>query len=826
MKISYNWLKDYIRTDLGPGEIADILTNTGLEVENLEKFESVKGGLKGCVVGKVITCEKHPNADKLSLTSVDIGEGELLPIVCGAPNVRTGQKVVVAKTGTTLYKDDESFTLKKVKIRGEVSQGMICAEDELGIGDSHEGIMVLKPETEIGMAARDYFDIYTDTIFEIGLTPNRIDGASHFGAARDLGAYLNLYGTAELVKPSDEGFSIDNKDRHIEVIIENEDACKRYSGITISGVKIEDSPLWLRNRLLSVGLSPINNVVDITNYVLYELGQPLHAFDAEMITGEKIIVRCMPKGTKFVALDEQERILSDEDLMICNTEEGIAIAGVFGGISSGVSRRTRNIFLESACFDPGYVRKTSKKHGIATDASFRFERGSDPEMTVFALKRAAAMIRDIAGGTISSEIVDVYPQAPKKAVVRVRYKNIDRLIGKKLDKAVIHKILALLDIESVNVGEDEFEAIVPPYRVDVTREADVIEEILRIYGYNNIDIDHKLLSSISYIEKPDKEKLFSLIANYLTDNGFNEIVCNSLSKESYYEEKDDIIRLSNPISSDLSVMRTTMVFGGLETISHNSNRQRPNLKLHEFGNCYTLQNTGKQAKGERGDSRSADTAEDLLKPYREQEFFALFISGDKSHENWLEKTSPASFFQLKAYTDNILERLSLNPDKLDTRPHESEYLSEGISYYHQNLKITEIGIIKKEILSKFDIKADVFYAEINWTGILDRLDAHGITFTELPKFPEVKRDLSMILDKKIRYEEIKKLAFATEREKLISMSLFDVFEGKNISAGKKSYAVSFVLQDENQTLTDKQIDTIMNKLATTFEKKLGAQIRK
>ncbi len=825
MKISYNWLKDYISTDLDPEEIADILTNTGLEVENLEKFESVKGGLEGCVVGKVIKCEKHPNADKLSITSVDIGEGELLPIVCGAPNVRSGQKVVVAKTGTTLYKGQESITLRKVKIRGEVSEGMICAEDELGLGDSHQGIMVLDEDTEPGMAARDYFDIYTDTVFEIGLTPNRIDGASHYGAARDLAAYLNLYGSAELVKPSVESFSIDNKDRQIEVIIENKDACKRYSGITISGVRVEDSPLWLKNRLLSVGLSPINNIVDISNYVLYELGQPLHAFDADRITGEKVIVRCMKKGTRFVTLDQQERSLSEEDLMICNTEEGMCIAGVFGGISSGVSQQTRNIFLESAWFDPGYVRKTSKRHGLPTDASFRFERGTDPEMTVYALKRAAAMIRDLAGGTISSEIVDVCPEAPIKAVARVRYKNIDRLIGKKIDKTVIHKILGLLDIESVNAGKEEFEAIIPTYRVDVTREADVIEEILRIYGYNNIGIGHKMLSSISHFEKPDKEKLTSLISNYLTDNGFSEIVCNSLSKEAYYEGKNDIIRLSNPISSDLSVMRTTMVFGGLETISYNSNRQRPNLKLYEFGNCYTLQKDEAVHKPEKA-GESIGSSEALLKSFREQEFFALFISGNKSQENWLEKTSQASFFQLKSYTDNILKRLSICPDELDTRPHESEYLSEGISYYHQNLKITEIGILKKELLSKFDVKVDVFYSEINWTGLLGKLDVHGITFRELPKFPEVKRDLSMILDKKIRYEEIRKLAFATEREKLISMSLFDVYEGKNISPDKKSYAVSFVLQDESRTLTDKQIDTIMNQLATTFEKKLGARIRK
>lgn len=813
MRISYDWLKDYIKTDLDPEAAADILTNTGLEVEHIERFETVERGLAGCMVGEVVSCEPHPNADRLSVTKVDTGGGSPLPIVCGAPNVRKGQKVVVATVGATLLGKDGPFTLKKVRLRGEVSEGMICAEDEIGLGDSHEGIMVLDPDAKTGTPASEYFGLSSDTVFEIGLTPNRIDGASHFGAARDLAACLKLNGKkSELVRPETGNFSIDNNDRPVEVVIENTEACRRYTGITLSGLKVDDSPAWLRNRLLAVGLTPINNVVDATNYVLYELGQPLHAFDADRIRGNKVVVRTMKEGTKFVTLDQQERKLSSSDLMICNTEEGMCIAGVLGGLTSGITPQTRNIFLESAWFDPSYVRGTSRRHGISTDASFRFERGADPEMTVFALKRAAAMIRELAGGTISSDIVDVYPKPFGHAEIPVSYAHIDRLIGKDLDPKLISSILASLDIETLSGTKEGFIARVPPYRVDVTREADVIEEVLRIYGYNNVEIPERMTAAVSFTGRPDKDRLRSLVSEYLTGNGFNEMVCNSLTRESYYEGNDDVVNLANPISSDLGVLRKTMVFGGLETIAYNTNRQRPDLMLYEFGTVFRYLKEQEQAG--------------LLRPYREEEYFALFMTGNAGGGNWTAKAVPASFFRLKAYTDNILERLGIRPDGMKTGMPQPEYISDGISNSLGKLKITQLGIIKKEILSIFDIKSDVYYAEINWTNLLKCLDEGEIAFSALPRFPEVRRDLSMELDRNIGYAEIRELAYATEQERLQDLSLFDVYEGKKIAEGKKSYAVSFVIQDKHSTLTDQQIDQIMDRLAGAFERKLGARIRK
>jgi len=812
MKISYNWLKDYIRTDLNAKEVAAILTQTGLEAESVEKYESLPGGLEGCVIGKVISCEQHPNADKLSLTRVDTGDGVLLNIVCGAPNVRTGQKVVVAKPGATLFSKGKAYTLQPAKIRGELSEGMICAEDELALGDEHEGIIVVEPDTEVGLPAREYFQVYTDTVYEIGLTPNRIDGASHYGAARDLAAYLGLHGSASLIKPPVTDFSIDNNTRNIPVIIENREACKRYCGITLSGVTVKDSPAWLKNRLLSVGLSPINNVVDITNFILYELGQPLHAFDADKISGDTVIVKTLREGTKFITLDGQERALSSEDLMICNTAEGMCLAGVFGGIGTGVTEETRNVFLESAWFDPVYIRKTSKRHGLMTDASFRFERGADPEMAPYALKRAAVLVRDIAGGTISSEIIDVYPEKFINRTVKLYFRNIDRLIGNKLNKEVICKILSLLDFIISSESDDHIVVTVPLYRVDVTREADVIEEILRIYGYDNVTTTQKISAALNNTEKPDKEKLTCLVADFLTCNGFNEIMSNSLSKDSYYRDSKEAIRLSNPISMDLNTLRTTLVYSGLETISYNINRKRPNLRLYEFGSCYHIP--------ERQEDSTA------LPGFTEHEFFGIFLTGNKFEGNWIEKTVPNTFFQLKSFIDAILKRLSFNMDNLDPRTHNSQYLSEGLSYFYNDLKIAEFGIISGKFLTMFDIRTEVYYGEINWTRLLTCISDYRIIFMDMPKFPEVKRDLSMIIDRNIMYEDIRKLAFTTEEEKLKSISLFDVFEGSNIEEGKKSYAVSFILQDMNGTLTDAQIESIMNKLASAYETKLGAQIRK
>ena len=812
MKIAFGWLKEYIHTDLSAKEIAAILTRTGLEVESIETYQSLPGGLEGCVIGKVISCERHPNADKLSVTRVDAGDGYLLSIVCGAPNVRAGQKVVVAKTGTTLFKKGQAYTLEQVRIRGELSEGMICAEDELGLGEEHDGIIVVESDTPIGLPAGEYFQVYTDTIFEVGLTPNRIDGASHFGAARDLAAYLGLYGSARLVKPTVSNFSVDNNKRIIPVIIENQDACKRYCGITISGVTVKESPVWLKNRLLSVGLSPINNIVDITNYVLYELGQPLHAFDADKITGQKVIVKTLPEGSKFISLDGQERTLSPEDLMICNTAEGMCLAGIFGGISTGVTNDSTNVFLESAWFNPVSIRKSSKRHGLTTDASFRFERGADPEMMPYALKRAAALIREIAGGKISSEIIDEYPEAFVRKKIQINFKNVDRLIGNKLDKKVICRILSLLDFTITAEEDDHLLVDAPLYRVDVTREADVIEEILRIYGYDNITTTHKISASLNNSEKPDKEKLTALVADFLSSNGFNEIMSNSLSKDSYYRDKQEAIRISNPISMDMNTLRTTLIYGGLEALSYNINRRRPNLRFYEFGSCYHI-------PGRQEDSTA-------LPGFSEQEFFGIFLAGNKYEGNWIEKTVPGTFFQLKSFLDAILQRLSIHQDKIEIRQRDSIFLSEGLSYYNNNLKISEFGSISQEYLSSFDIKTEVYYGEINWTNLLICIGNPQVIFSDLPKFPEVKRDLSMIIDRSIRYEDIRKLAFQTEKEKLKNIALFDVFEGENIGKEKKSYAVSFILQDLNATLTDNQIDTIINRLASAFEKKLGAQIRK
>ncbi len=817
MKISYNWLKNYIDIDLTPEDTARILTDIGLEVEGIEKYEQVKGGMKGLVIGKVLTCEKHPNADKLSVTTVDAGTGEPLHIVCGAPNVAAGQKVVVATVGTELYHNDESFTIKKAKIRGELSEGMICAEDEIGMGTGHDGIIVLDENAKTGTPASDYFKISTDMVFEIGLTPNRIDSASHFGTARDLAAFLKQTRDIQVNLPDIGNFHIENNSYPVEVMIENPDACNRYAGVTVKGVTIKPSPQWLQNRLRSIGLNPINNVVDITNFVLHELGQPLHAFDADHLKGSKIVVKNLPQGTKFVTLDEIERELSAEDLMICDGEGPVAIAGVFGGLHSGVTSETKNVFIESAYFSPVSVRKTAKLHGLSTDASFRFERGVDPEMILVALKRAALLMKEIAGGEIASEIVDVYPVPVNSATVKISFENVTRLIGKDISADRIKKILLALEMKILEENSEGLILSVPAYRVDVNREADVIEEILRIYGYNNVEISEKLNANISYVTKPDREKLVNTVSDYLSNNSFNEIMSNSLTNTGYYKELQSFrpgnaVKILNPISVDLDGMRQTLLFGGLEAIAYNTNRRNANLKLYELGNCYFYQENNKTSNP--------------LDKYNEEMHLALFLSGLVYEPNWVSPEKESSFFLLKAYTENILKRLGTEINQLEKKTTEKpDIFEDGITYSSGKYLLAEIGIVKKQLCNQFDIDADVFYADLNWEKIIQHTKDHRISYQPLPKFPEVKRDFSLLIDRQITYDQIEKLAYETERKLLKRINLFDVYFGEKIADDKKSYAVSFILQDENKTLTDKEIDKTMDKLARAFTDQLKAVIR-
>ncbi len=817
MKISYNWLKDYIDIDISPKEVAEILTQTGLEVAGLEKVDSVKGGMEGLVIGKVITCEKLPSSDHLSKTTVDTGTGELLNIVCGAPNVAAGQKVVVAPVGTKLYFDDKEITLKKAKIRGEISEGMICAEDEIGIGTSHEGIIVLPPDAKTGIPAKEYYNIIPDWAIEIDLTPNRIDGGSHIGVARDLAAFLNKKTPTAYKRIPVDNFKPDNHNLEIPVEIKNTEACPRYTGVTISGVEVKDSPDWLRQRLKVIGHSPINNVVDITNYVLFETGQPLHAFDANKIAGGKVVVQTLPEGTLFTTLDEVERKLQENDLMICNAEEPMGIGGVFGGSKSGVKKTTKNIFLESAWFDPVFIRKTARHHGLHTDASFRFERGTDPNGVIYALKRAALLIKEIAGGTISSEIVDVYPRKAEFFRVDVSYKNIARLIGKDLGKETIKGILASLEIEIESETDAGLSLLVPPYRVDVKRETDVVEEILRIYGYNNVEIPTVVKSSLQYAPQPDPSQIRNLISEMLSSQGFNEIWSNSLTKAGYYEgltqySTGKTVNLLNPLSADLSGMRQTLLFGGLECIERNVNRQNKDLKLYEFGNCYFFEED--------------KVKEQPVPGYREEEHLALFITGAKSAESWTGEQQPTSFFQLKPIAENILKRMGFSLKTLRISDSQNELFSEGLTYTENNKTVMEAGIVSSKFLKKFDLEQPVYYADFNWNTLMQKRMKHKTAFAELPKFPSVRRDLALVMDKQVRFQQIEELAFKTERKILSDVGLFDVYEGRGIPEGKKSYAVKFTLRDPARTLTDSQIDKTMQKLIAAFDRKLGAELRK
>ncbi|WP_338730823.1 phenylalanine--tRNA ligase subunit beta [Mangrovimonas cancribranchiae] len=808
MKISYNWLKQFIQIDWDAEKTGELLTDLGLEVEGIESFQSVKGGLDGIVVGEVLTCEKHANADRLKVTTVNIGESDPVQIVCGAPNVDKGQKVPVATVGTTLYTPEgEAWKIKKGKIRGEVSQGMICAEDELGLGNSHDGIMVLDNSLTPGTPLAEVFEVENDYVFEIGLTPNRADAMSHFGTARDLKAgLLQKDINSELITPSVSAFHVENRTLRIDVDVKNYDLAPRYCGVTISGLKVSESPNWLKNRLLAIGLTPKNNVVDATNYVLHELGQPLHAFDASKITGNKIEVKTLPAGTKFTTLDEVERELHEEDLMICNAEKPMCIAGVFGGLHSGVTETTTAIFLESAYFNPVSVRKTAKRHGLNTDASFRFERGIDPNITEYALKRAALLIQDIAGGEITSDVFDTYPKKIEDFQVRLSFDNAKKLIGEEIPKETIKEILMSLGIKINNVTEAGLGLTIPAYRNDVQREADVIEEVLRVYGYNNIKTTEKLNASISNTSRFEDYKLQNIIGNQLASQGFYEMLSNSLTSAKYTELSEQLknehnVEMLNPLSSDLSVLRQSMLFSGLEAINHNINRKRNNLKLFEFGKTYHDFN-GKREEFKR---------------------LSLFVTGNRDNERWNSTIRESDFFYLKGIINTIFNRLGIQGTS--TSPISTDLLSEGICISKKKTKLVEFGVIKKAVLKPFDISQNVLYAEFNWDNIIETAKTNSISYTEIPKYPEVRRDFALLIDNHVTFEDIDKIASQTEKKLLKDVDLFDVYQGKNLPEGKKSYAVSFTLQDENKTLTDKQIDKIMKKLQTNFEKQLGAELR-
>jgi phenylalanyl-tRNA synthetase beta chain len=820
MKISYNWLKRYADFDMLPEEVARLLTFCGLEVEDIEKSEAVKGGLKGVFIGSVVECAKHPNADKLSLTKVDIGTGRLLSIVCGAPNVAAGQKVPVATVGTILYSGDKSFEIKEAKIRGEFSEGMICAEDELGLGHSHEGIMVLNPDTKIGTPAAEYFNVAEDYTFEIGLTPNRTDAMSHTGVARDLIAVLNRQHPEKKFRmnwPSVDNFKIDNNNLAIPVVVENKEACPRYSGLTISGVQIGESPAWLKDLLSAAGVRPINNVVDVTNFVMMELGQPLHAFDAARIRGRKVVVRKARLDEPFITLDGVERKLSTADLMICNAEEGMCIAGVFGGQLSGVTDQTKDLFLESAHFKPASIRKTSRFHGLQTDSSFRFERGSDPNVTVYALKRAALLIRELAGGKISSEIIDIYPEPVEPIKIQVSWKNINRLIGKEIEHDIIKSILADIGIIVEQESVKGLSLIVPTFKTDVTREADVIEEILRVYGYDSVEMPGQLRSSLSFSNKPDPERVRDLISDMLSSRGFNEIMNNSLTRAKYAEESPwldagNSVKLLNPLSNDLNVMRQSLLFGGLESITYNQNRKTSDLGLYEFGRIYQL-SPDKKITG------------NSLAHYSEHEHLALWITGRQLSESWRTGDDKADFFNMKEVVHGILLRLGFNLDKIEKSTFTDDLFEEGLSYNYKHSNLVRFGQIKKKEIKRFDIKQDVLYADFRWEKIIGLISENKTSYTEIPKFPEVRRDLALVLDLSVTYEELEKAAFQAEKHILRGVSLFDIYQGEKIGPGKKSYAISFLLRDDEKTLTDQIIEKTMDKILRTFQEKFHATIR-
>ena len=820
MNISYNWLKDYLDFDLQPDEVAAALTSIGLETGGVEEVQTIKGGLEGLVIGEVLTCEEHPNSDHLHITTVNVGGAEPLQIVCGAPNVAAGQKVVVAVNGTKLYDGDECFTIKRSKIRGVESNGMICAEDEIGIGTDHAGIIVLPADAVVGTPAKEYYNVKSDYVLEVDITPNRVDATSHFGVARDLAAYLKQNGKpANLKRPSVDAFTIDDEVPAIEVVVENKEACLRYSGITIKNVTVKESPEWLQNRLKVIGLRPINNVVDITNYILHGVGQPLHSFDADKIKGNKVVVRSATEGAKFVTLDGVERTLTDRDLMICNVEEPMCIAGVFGGLDSGVTEQTKNVFLESATFHPTWIRKTARRFGLNTDASFRYERGLDPNQTVEVMKRAALLIQEVAGGTITGAIQDIYPVPVAPYRVELTYDKVNTLIGKVILVETVKSILESLEMKIVSETAEGLVIDVPVYRIDVQRDVDVIEDILRIYGYNNVEFSDNVKSNLSYQTPTDRSyKLQNLISEQLCGCGFNEILNNSLTRSAYYDNLSTYpvshcVMLMNPLSADLNCMRQTLLFGGLESVEHNAKRKNGNIRFFEFGNCYDY-NIDHKKEGE--------TLAEFSEDYR----LGLWVSGSRVDNNWAHPNEKSSVYELKAYVENILVRLGVNLQKVIFGNLANDIYSAGLSITTSSgRQLGTMGIVSPKICKELDIETDVYYAELSWTLLMKEIKKSKVTFSEISKFPAVKRDLALLLEKNVQFAEIEKIATESERKLLKDVALFDVYEGKNLPAGKKSYAVSFYLQDEGKTLNDKQIDAIMKKIQTNLEQKLGAQLR-
>ena len=820
MEISYKWLKEYVDFDLTPQETADALTSCGLEVDALEEVQTIKGGLKGLFVGKVLTCEMHPNSDHLHITTVDLGKGEPQQIVCGAPNVAAGQKVIVADLGCVLYDGDKEFVIKKSKLRGVESNGMICAEDEIGVGESHDGIIVLPEDAPVGQPAAEYYHLESDWVIEIDITANRSDALSHWGVARDLYAWLKRNGhETSLHRPDCTEFTVENNDLPIDVEIENTEACKRYACVSITGCEVKESPEWLQNKLKVIGLRPINNIVDITNYVMMAYGQPMHCFDADMVTGHKIVVRTQPEGTKFVTLDGEEHTLGEHDLSICNAEEPMCIAGIFGGKGSGTYDTTTNVVLESAYFHPTWIRKSARRHGLSTDASYRFERGIDPNGTIYALKQAAILCKQLAGGKVSMEIKDVYPNPMADARVQLDYEYVDRLIGKEIGHDMIKAIVESLEMKVVEETAEGLLLDVPAYRVDVQRPCDVVEDILRIYGYNNVEIPTQLKSSLTILGEADKTyHLQNVIGEQLVGCGFREILNNSLTKTSYYTElnkytEETTVKVMNPLSSDLGVMRQSLLFGGLESICRNVNHKMPNLRFFEFGNCYHY-------------SPEKKNDEDPIKAYTEEMHLGMWITGKRVEGSWTHPDEQSSFYELKGYVLNIVKRLGVNPGIMVCEHSDNNVFGKALVLKTRAGKVLcEMGTVCHKILKKMDISQDVFYADLNWDNLMRAIKKNETLYHDISKFPSVSRDLALLIDKSVQFEQIEQIARQTEKKLLKSVELFDVYEGKNLPAGKKSYAVNFILQDESKTLTDKQIDAIMTKLINNIKQKLGAELR-
>ena len=820
MNISYKWLKEYVDFDLTAQQVCDALTSTGLEVDALEEVQSIKGGLKGLYVGKVLTCEAHPNSDHLHVTTVDLGKGEPSQIVCGAPNVAAGQKVIVADLGCVLYDGDNEFVIKKSKLRGVESNGMICAEDEIGIGNDHSGIIVLPEDAVVGTPAAEYYHLESDWLIEVDITANRADGLSHWGVARDLYAWLKSNGyETKMHRPDCSKFKVDNHDLPIEVTIENQEACKRYACVSVTGCEVKESPEWLKNKLTTVGLRPINNIVDITNYIMMAYGQPLHTFDADMVKGHQIVVKTMPEGTPFQTLDGEEHKLSDRDLAICNAEEPMCIAGVFGGKGSGTYETTKNVVLESAYFHPTWIRKSARRHGLSTDASFRFERGVDPNGTIYALKQAAILCQELAGGKVSMEICDVYPNPIKNAVVELKYDYVNKLIGKDINRGIIMNICRWLEMEIKYENEQGLTLEIPAYRVDVTRPCDVVEDILRIYGYNNVEIPTQLKSSLVIKGDEDqKHKLANLVSEQLVGQGFNEILNNSLTKGAYYEGHnaypvENSVKIMNPLSTDLNVMRQTLLFGGLESIQHNVNRKRQNLRFFEFGNVYTY------------DPEKQNDDNPML-AYKEQYHCSLLITGKRVEGSWAHANEDSSIYELRAYVINIIRRIGVSQNQLVVKKSDNDIFSTGVTIENRGgKKLYELGIISKKLLKQFGLENPVYYAELNWTALMKIAKKNEVLYTEVPKFPAVSRDLALLVDNSVEFAQIEQIARQTEKKLLKNVELFDVYEGDKLPAGKKSYAVNFILQDNEKTMGDKQIDAIMQKLIANLKKQLNAELR-